>query len=133
MSLVIFTCVVGLLIAPKEIVGGESFNVGIKNGNYTVLDLAEAAKKLIPSCEVKIMGSQIDARTYKVSFNKILSNLNDYFKPNWDLYNGGKELLEYFKEINFNHEMFKSRYFTRLNQLKYLKKKNLLDNYLKWI
>ena len=121
------------LNAPKEIIEGESFNVGIKNGNFTVLDLANAAKKLVPGCEIRISKNQNDARTYKVSFNKILTNLKDYFNPKWNLENGGKELIEYFKEINFNYEMFKDRRFTRLNQLNYLQHKNLLDEKLKWI
>ncbi|PPR48326.1 MAG: UDP-glucose 4-epimerase [Alphaproteobacteria bacterium MarineAlpha5_Bin8] len=121
------------LIAPKEIVEGESFNVGIKNGNFTVLDLAEAAKKLVPGCEIRISKNQNDARTYKVSFDKILTNLKDYFKPKWNLESGGKELIEYFKEIDFNYDMFKDRHFTRLSQLQYLQKKRLLDEELKWI
>ena len=29
------------LVAPKEIINGEAFNVGIKNGNYNVRDLQE--------------------------------------------------------------------------------------------
>ena len=36
------------LEAPLELVMGESFNVGIPNGNYTVRDLAEAAQRSVP-------------------------------------------------------------------------------------
>ena len=35
------------LEAPKELVSNESFNVGIKNGNYTIRDLAETAQKIV--------------------------------------------------------------------------------------
>ena len=121
------------LMAPKELVGGEAFNVGIHNGNFTVLDLAKAAQKLVPSCKIVIVGHHIDARTYKVSFRKILTKLKDYFDPYWNLDNGGQELIEYFKEIHFNQNMFKNRYFNRLSQLEYLKKNNFLDHDLRWI
>jgi nucleoside-diphosphate-sugar epimerase len=36
------------LDAPKEIVSGRSFNVGVQNGNFTVRDLAEAAQRAVP-------------------------------------------------------------------------------------
>ena len=36
------------LEAPKELVGGRSYNVGIQNGNFTVRDLAEAAQRTVP-------------------------------------------------------------------------------------
>ena len=35
------------LIAPKEIINGKAFNVGIKFGNFTVRDIADAAGSLI--------------------------------------------------------------------------------------
>jgi len=121
------------LIAPQNLVGGEAFNVGFSKGNFTVFDLAKAAQRLVSGCEIVIVGSYTDARTYKVSFKKILTTLKDYFNPNWDLDNGGRELIEYFKEIHFSENMFRNRYFKRLNQLEYLKNNNLIDDNLRWI
>lgn len=121
------------LIAPQDLVGGQAFNVGIKNGNFMVSDLAKVAQRLVPGCEIFIVGDHTDARTYKVSFKKIFTKLKDYFHPKWNLNNGGQELIEYFKEIDFNQDMFKNRYFNRLNQLKYLKKNNIINHNLRWI
>ena len=56
--------------APEYLVSGEAFNVGIKNGNFTIKDLADAAKKVIPSCEVIYTNEHLDFRTYKISFKK---------------------------------------------------------------
>ncbi|MBN1468008.1 MAG: NAD(P)-dependent oxidoreductase [Fusobacteriaceae bacterium] len=121
------------LEAPKELVSNESFNVGIKNGNYTVKDLAEAAKKAVKGCSLVFTREHgPDSRTYKVSFKKILNVLKDYYKPEWDLTKGGKELVEFFKKVNFTEEMFRGKMCNRLPQLKYLVDNKNLDANLFW-
>jgi nucleoside-diphosphate-sugar epimerase len=121
------------LEAPKELVSNESFNVGIENGNYTVRDLAEVAQKVVPGSSLTFTGEHgNDSRTYKVSFKKILSILKDYYKPKWDLEKGGKELVEFFREINLTEEMFRGRVCNRLPQLKYLVKNNRINNNFFW-
>ncbi|HCE45343.1 MAG TPA: NAD-dependent epimerase/dehydratase [Lentisphaeria bacterium] len=116
-----------MIDAPEELVSGESFNVGIANGNFTVRELAEAAAKAVPGCELVFTGEHTDSRTYKVSFNKILNKMVDYYKPEWNLENGGKELVEFFREINLTEEEFKGRRTNRLAQLKYLVDNKILD------
>jgi D-glycero-D-manno-heptose 1,7-bisphosphate phosphatase len=122
------------LEAPKELVANESFNVGIENGNYTVKDLAEAAQRAVgKNCELTfntVAGK--DRRTYRVSFKKILTKLKGYYKPEWNLEKGGRELVELFDKIGFNEEMFKGRKTIRLSQLKHLIKEDLLDTKLHW-
>lgn len=122
------------LKAPEKLINNESFNVGIENGNFTVRDLAEAAQRAVPGSSLVFTGEHgKDSRTYKVSFKKILSTLRDYFKPEWDLNNGGKELVEFFKKINFNEEMFRGRLCNRLSQIKYLMENKRIDNNLFWM
>lgn len=120
------------LKAPAELVANQSFNVGIKNGNYTVRDLAEAAQKVVGDCELVFTGEHPDNRTYRVSFKRILNVLKDYYKPEWDLIRGGKELVEFFDKISFNEEMFRGRHCNRLAQLKHLISENKLDQNLYW-
>lgn len=122
------------LEAPANLVANESFNVGIKGGNYTVRDLAEAAQKSVPGSTLIFTGEHgKDTRTYKVSFNKILNVLKDYFKPEWNLDKGGKELVDFFRKINFTEEDFRGRKTNRLPQLKYLLKQGKIDNSLYWL
>ena len=64
--------------APNQIIANQSFNVGIPNGNFTVMELAQAAQKSVPGSELKIIGKDVNSRTYRISFNKILSKLNDH-------------------------------------------------------
>jgi nucleoside-diphosphate-sugar epimerase len=121
------------LEAPLELVMGESFNVGIPNGNFTVRDLAEAAQRSVPNSTLVFTGEYgKDARTYRVSFQKILTVLKDYYQPQWDLDRGGRELVELFKRVNFNESQFRGRCVNRLQQINYLLETNHLNRDLTW-
>lgn len=121
------------LKAPTKLVENQSFNVGIPNGNFTVRDLAEAAQRSVKGSSLIFTGEHgKDSRTYRVSFKKILTELKDYFKPEWDLDKGGKELVDFFKEINFTEELFRGRKTLRLPQLKYLIENGKIDKNFYW-
>lgn len=129
---VCFAFIAGLE-APEDLVANQSFNVGIKNSNFTIRELAEAAQRSVPGSSLVFTGEHgNDARTYRVSFKKILSVLKEYFKPEWDLDRGGKELVDFFKKIKFSEEDFRGRKCMRLIQIKYLKKLGKLDENLFW-
>jgi nucleoside-diphosphate-sugar epimerase len=107
------------LEAPLDLVSGRSYNVGIQNGNFSVRDLAEAAQRAVPGTELKFMGQHGgDSRTYKVSFKRILSELSEWYKPEWNLDSGGRELVEFFKAVNFNEDDFRGSKTNRLPKLK---------------
>ena len=120
--------------APKNLISGRAFNVGIHNGNFTVKEIAEAAQRAVPGCDLVFTGEHgSDARTYKVSFSRILNELKDYFKPEWNLDKGGKELVDFFNEINFNEAQFRGRDTVRIKQLKYSIENNLIGSNLKFV
>ena len=121
------------LEAPAELVGGKAFNVGIQNGNFTVRDLAQAAQKSVPGCDLVFLNEHTDPRTYKVSFKRILSELSDFYKPQWDLDKGGKELVDYFDRVKLTEDDFRGKKCNRLKQLEYLKEHHELNGDLKWI
>ena len=124
---------IAALEAPLSLVAGESFNVGIPNGNFTVKDLAEAAQRVVPGSELTFTGEHgSDSRTYRVSFEKILTVLKDYFHPEWDLDRGGKELVEFFKTVNFTEASFRGPNCNRLKQITHLLEDKKLDNSLRW-
>jgi nucleoside-diphosphate-sugar epimerase len=121
------------LEAPADLVSGQSFNVGIPNGNYTVRDLAEAAQRAVPGSSLVFTGEHgNDARTYRISFARILSVLRDYYKPQWDLDRGGAELTRYFEEINFTEEQFRGRQCNRLQEIDYLLSSGEINKDLQW-
>jgi nucleoside-diphosphate-sugar epimerase len=108
------------LNAPGDLVAGRSYNVGIPNGNFTVRDLAEAAQRAVPGSELMFTGEHgKDARTYRVSFQRILTELKNHYQPQWDLDRGGKELVAFFHQIGFTEREFRGRATNRLAQLKH--------------
>lgn len=119
--------------APKELVSGQSFNVGIKDGNYTVKELAESAQRVVPGSDLVFLNKHTDPRTYRVSFQKILTVLNDYFKPKWTLDKGGLELIEYFKKIDFSEFDFRDEKVNRLKRLESLINQKKINDRLEWI
>ena len=122
------------LEAPKDLLYNESFNIGTNKGNYTVRQLAEAAQRVVKGSNLTFTGEYgSDTRTYQVSFKKILTNLKDYYKPKWDLYSGGKELIDFFDKINFTEEMFRGRNCIRLKQLEYLLDTNQINEKFYWM
>ncbi len=115
------------------LVGGRSYNVGIPNGNFTVRDIAEAAQRSVPGSSLVFTGEHdSDARTYRVSFKRILTELREYYKPSWDLNRGGKELVELFKKVGFTEEQFRGKQTIRLAKLRDLIETRKLDEKLRW-
>jgi nucleoside-diphosphate-sugar epimerase len=122
------------LEAPKKLISNEAFNVGIKDGNFTVKQLAEAAQKVVEGSTIVYTGEHgSDARTYRVSFAKILSVLKDYYKPEWDLVRGGNELVAFFNQIQFTEAMFRGGQCNRTQQLKYLMKNKKVNDKMYWM
>ena len=120
------------LNAPKNLIAGKSFNVGIKNGNYTVKNLADIVQKVMPDCDIIFTKEHlVDPRSYKVSFDRILNDLKDYYKPQWDLEKGAYELLNFFKEINFTEKDFRGPKTNRIINIK-SKLENRIDSDLRF-
>ena len=119
------------LEAPTDLINGKSYNVGVPNGNFTVKDLALAAQKSVPGSDLIFLNKHSDPRTYKVSFKRILNELKEWYKPEYDLMKGGKELVSFFKKINFKKEDFRGRNCNRLKQLKFLIKSKQISSSLR--
>jgi nucleoside-diphosphate-sugar epimerase len=105
--------------ADEELVNGRSYNVGIPNGNYRVRDLAEAAQRAVPGSELVFTGEfGGDERTYRVSFNRILTELAHLYKPEWSLDRGGAELVEFFRRVGFTEADFRGAKTNRIAKLR---------------
>lgn len=121
------------LKAPANLIQKQGFNVGIENGNYTVRDLAEAAQRAVPGSELTFTNEHgSDSRTYRVSFNKILTVLKDYYQPKWDLDKGGRELVELFGKVSFTEKDFRGSKTVRLESIRLRLENDELDENLFW-
>ena len=122
------------LVAPRELVAGRAFNVGIPDGNFTVRQLAEAAQQVVPGSRLRFTGEHgPDSRTYRVSFERILTELRAHYEPAWGLVRGGEELVAGLAEAGFSEGDFRSHRFTRLSQLQRLLADGRLDSRLRWV
>jgi nucleoside-diphosphate-sugar epimerase len=121
------------LVAPAGVVCGEAFNVGPRGGNYTVRDLAVAAKESLPDCGLEITGSRsADERTYRVSFEKLHDRLGAYCVPYRTLRDGGAELVTLFAASRFSAGDFRGPRCNRLAAINTLLGEGALDEDLRW-
>jgi len=117
--------------APREVVHGQTFNVGHSDHNWRVREIAETVGAVFPGCEVTFGDNGGDNRSYKVNFDKISSTLPGYASK-WNLELGAKQLYEVYSRIDPDTETFTGRGHTRLKQLEYLIRTGQLDADLFW-
>jgi len=122
------------LEAPAGIVNARSYNVGIPNGNFTVRQLAEAAQRSVPGSTLTFTGEHgSDSRTYRVGFGRILTELAEWYRPEWDLDRGGAELVEFFGGIGFTEADFRGEKCIRLARLKQLTDSGAVDGEMRFV
>ena len=90
----------------KKLISGKIFNVGDNSMNMRIIDLVDTFKEVFPNLEIE-QSDNVDKRSYKVSFDKINTELGWYAKKN--IKNGiieikekldNKDLIN-FRDINF--------------------------------
>jgi len=117
--------------APRDVVHNQIFNVGDNNENYRVKEIAEIVSRVFPGCETMFGTDQGDTRSYRVSFDRIRTQLPN-FRCRRNALTGARELRELFERIDLSSETFESRAFTRLRQLEYLIKTRQVDDHFYW-
>jgi nucleoside-diphosphate-sugar epimerase len=120
-----------VLVAPRDAIHRQTFNVGSNEQNYRVRDIAEVVGAAFPGAEVTFGPAGEDNRSYEVSFDKIASELPG-FSCDWDAESGAAQLHRVFSAIDLDESTFTGRGHTRLKQLEYLIKTGQLDEKLFW-
>lgn len=119
------------LVAPRDAVHAETFNVGSYEQNYRVRDIAEIVGDAFPGCSVSFGKDGGDNRSYKVRFDKIHAQLPG-FSCDWDAVKGAQQLANVFSAIDLDTETFTGRGHTRLKQLEHLIRTKQIDDKLFW-
>jgi nucleoside-diphosphate-sugar epimerase len=119
------------LDVPREIVHNQVFNVGDNAQNYRVRQIAEIVADVFPGCQLSFGANGADNRSYRVSFDKINSQLPG-FRCQRDARTGAQELRGVFEKIQMTRETFEFRAFTRLKQLEHLLLSAQIDKSLHW-
>jgi nucleoside-diphosphate-sugar epimerase len=114
------------LLADKDVIAGEIFNIGKIGGNYTVREIAESASVCLGGVTTRFNTENIvDPRSYRVSFDKALGSLG--FMANRELVESGIEMLEKFKGLKLEENFLLGRMTNRLAQVGHLKEKGEID------
>lgn len=119
------------LQAPQEAIHNQIFNVGDTQHNYRVREIAQIVAETFPGCQLTLGTGDKDNRSYRVSFDKINSQLPG-FRCQRDAAQGARELREVFERTSMSKEVFEHRSYTRLRQLKHLIATEQLDQHLFW-
>ena len=118
--------------APRERIHGEALNAGATSANYVVRDLALMVAETVADVEVEFAeGAGTDPRSYRVDFSKIAETL-DGFSPTWDALRGARQLVDAYRSVRMDEEMFAGDRFVRLSRLKTLIESGRLDADLRW-
>ncbi len=119
------------LVAPRAAIHNQIFNVGDTAQNYQVKEIADAVASVFPGCQLTFGDAGGDNRSYRVSFDKIHSQLPG-FACEWDALRGARQLFDIFTSIQLDSETFTGRGHTRLKQLQHLIATRQVDAELFW-
>jgi nucleoside-diphosphate-sugar epimerase len=126
----ICSAVASTLEAPRDAVHNQVFNVGDSGQNYRIREVAEIVAGAFPGCEV-VLGTGNGEADYRVSFDKIRDALPG-FSCQSRLAAAPAELRALFERIEMTPAQFRSRPFSRLEQIEYLLRTAQLDERLYW-
>jgi len=119
------------LDAPRDIVHDEVFNVGSTDQNYQVRQIAEAVAEAFPGCDLEFGDQGSDNRSYRVSFDKIATQLPG-FSCDWDAARGARQMRRVFEAIDLDSDVFEAPPFTRLRMLENLIATGQIDDGFFW-
>lgn len=119
----------------RETEGREflTLNIGSDAWNYQVKELAEAVVKVVPEATMTInKDSPQDSRSYRVDFG-LFKKMAPNHQPQFDLDATVRELTDGLRSMSFSDPDFRKSRFMRLEVLKELISKKLLDQQLDWV
>lgn len=119
------------LKAPREAVYRQAFNVGADAQNYTVREIADIVCQTFPASRVTYGPAGPDNRSYRVSFSKIREHMPS-FRCVWSAERGAMQMKAIFERIQLDEETFLAAPFTRLSELRHLRRTEQLDPKLLW-
>ncbi len=82
---------------------------------------------------MRVDGTGEDARTYSVSFDRILTELSGHYRPVWDLERGGRELHDLLTGAKFTHSDFRGGRCNRLTRINELRESGRVDESLRLV
>lgn len=101
------------LDAPRDVVGGQAFNVVATAENYQIKDLAGIVADAVPGCRVELApDASPDVRNYRVSGDRFASAVG--FRAAWDARAGARELVDAYTAVGLQFEEVEGPRFQRI-------------------
>jgi nucleoside-diphosphate-sugar epimerase len=123
--------VLAVLMAPRELVHDEAFNVGRQQDNVQVRDIAEMVREAVPGSRLSFAdGAGPDMRDYRVDFSKLAQTFPD-LTLRWSVREGIGELIGAYTVHGLTHDDFMSSRFVRLRRIRELMSAGLIDDMLR--
>ena len=92
------------LVAPRDAIHDQAFNIGKRDENYRIREVAEIVKEVVVGSDVVFAaGASPDTRNYRVDFGKAETSLPG-FVPEWTLRRGVEELYDAFTRARLSAE-----------------------------
>ena len=124
---------VAVLEAPPELIHNRAFNVGVTADNIQIRDVAKIVGEVIPNCQIAFaQGASPDKRCYKVNCDRLLTTL-PYYRPQWDVRRGAKELYEAYKKSGLTLGEFEGPRYKRVDHIRMLIDESIIDGALRYL
>lgn len=108
------------LVAPRQAIHNEAFNVGRTDENYRISELAEIVAEAVPGSTVEIAaGAGPDLRCYRVNCDKIAESLPG-FVARWDARRGARELVDACRRAELQRSDLDNPHYIRLARIREL-------------
>lgn len=116
-----------VLVAPRDVIHNQAFNVGRVGENYRVLDVANLVAAVVPGVSVSCAaGATPDIRDYRVDFGKIQRAMPAY-RPQWTVRHGIEQLFAAYLRGGMTSVEFEGPRYFRLRTVKQLIDRGDLD------
>ena len=123
---------VAALLAPREAIHAQAFNVARPTENYRIRELAQIVGETVPGCTIEFAGDAApDLRNYRVDASKIARTLPE-FTPVWTARQGAVQLHDAFKEVGITLDEFEGWKYRRIGQIQQLMESGRLGPDLRW-
>jgi len=118
--------ILAALLAPREAIHGEAFNIGRTPDNHRVRDIADIITEVLPDSRVTYAeNGGPDARCYRVDFSKAAGALPG-FRPRWTVRDGANQLVDVYGRFGLSADDLASPRFVRLRQIQVLQREEVL-------
>lgn len=123
---------VAALEAPRDVIHGAAFNVGLTTENYQMREIAEMVRRVVPGSTITFAADAApDTRCYRVDCNLIARSLHE-FKPKWTARPGIEQLYGTFQDNGLELADFEGERFKRIAHVKKLVEEGLVGRDLRW-